>query len=171
MNASRKWFGLVFVLSFLYGERNLAMSEPIKDVEVPSITLEIDPREEMRIPDSEIPELELKAASGSWKSALRLASYYATIVRDSGCAMYWGSIAAESGDPGSMYSYANSLAKNYDVFSRARAVFWYKKVLKSGEQPFVKYAELDLKNYEINVVDPDPKSFVPQYTRACLKGR
>lgn len=108
-------------------------------------TVTVGMNDGLRVEERLIPQLEIEAAKGSGEAAQKLAQHYRYYAQEYERGTYWASIAAENGDVKAMYNYAILLQKRKDAFSKERAKFWFRKVIKGAEEPYASEAERALK--------------------------
>ena len=86
------------------------------------------------IDEKDLPSFEQKALDGNPESARRLSSFYDMVRNDRKQAVYWAMIAAENGSVVGQYNLGFLLRDDPDPKNRRRALYWLKRVSKSGDQ-------------------------------------
>jgi TPR repeat protein len=87
---------------------------------------------EFLVPAGQLDDLQKAALQGNAEAALKLANFYNFSTIDPEKGLYWTTIAAENGSVVGMYNLGQSLRHLPDWQSKARAKYWFKKVVDGG---------------------------------------
>jgi TPR repeat protein len=85
------------------------------------------------IPAEELASLEGAALNGSGAAAFRLSRHYAFVARDPKIALYWMTIAAQSGFPPAYYDLGFLLLTERNEQSRLRARYWLERATAEAD--------------------------------------